>query len=79
MSKQHWYSSNYLWLFIILVTGSGGFGAWRFLTTKTEKPSYIFGSVDGGNIVTQVQMTGTLAAVTTVAVGTQVSGTRAEL
>jgi HlyD family secretion protein len=79
MSKRSWYSRKYLWVLIILVTGSGGFGAWRFWTSKTEKTGYIFGSVDRGNIITQVQMTGTLAAVTTVAVGTQVSGTVTEL
>jgi len=79
MSQRHWYSSKYLWLGLILITGSLGFGAWQFLTTKTEKPNYIFGTVDHGNIVTQVQMTGSLSAVTTVAVGTQVSGTVSEL
>jgi HlyD family secretion protein len=79
MSKGRWYSSKYLWLGLILIAGTGGFGAWQFLSPKTDKPNYIFGAVDRGDIVTQVQMTGTLAAVTTVAVGTQVSGTVAEL
>jgi HlyD family secretion protein len=79
MSKQHWYSSKYFWIFLILIGGAAGFGSWEFLTTKAEKPNYIFGTVDRGSIITQVQMTGTLAAVTTVAVGTQVSGTVAEL
>ncbi len=79
MSKRHWYSSKYLWLAVIMITASGGFGAWELLMPKTDKTSYIFGTVDRGSIVTQVQMTGTLAAVTTVAVGTQVSGTVAEL
>ncbi|MGD0099913.1 MAG: efflux RND transporter periplasmic adaptor subunit [Acidobacteriota bacterium] len=79
MAKGRWYSNKYFWLIIIIVIGSGGFGAWQYLTAKTEKVSYIFGTVDRGSVVTQVQMTGTLAAVTTVAVGTQVSGTVAEL
>jgi HlyD family secretion protein len=79
MAKGRWYSSKYLWLIIIIVIGSGGFGTWQYLTAKTDKVSYIFGTVDRGSIVTQVQMTGTLAAVTTVAVGTQVSGTVSEL
>lgn len=79
MAKGRWYSSKYLWLIIIIVIGSGGFGTWQYLTAKTDKVNYIFGTVDRGSIVTQVQMTGTLAAVTTVAVGTQVSGTVAEL
>jgi HlyD family secretion protein len=79
MSKRRWYRSRYFWLVLAVVIGSGGFGAWQFLTAKTAKTNYIFGSVDRGSIITQVQMTGTLAAVTTVAVGTQVSGTVAEL
>jgi HlyD family secretion protein len=79
MPKRHWYSSKYLWLILIMIAGSGGFGAWKLLTPKTEKISYIFGTVDRGDILTQVEMTGTLAAVTTVAVGTQVSGTVAEM
>ena len=79
MSKPHWYASKYLWLFIILVIGSGAFGAWQYFKAKTDKINYIFGIVDRGNVIMQVQMTGSLAAVTTVAVGTQVSGTVAEL
>ena len=79
MSKPHWYSSTYLWLFLIVITGLAVFGAWKILAVKTDKTSYIFGTVDRGNIVMEVQMTGTLAAVTTVAVGTQVSGTVEEM
>jgi HlyD family secretion protein len=79
MSKGHWYSSKYLWLFIILVIGSSVFGTWEYFAGKTDKISYIFGTVDRGSVIMQVQMTGTLAAVTTVAVGTQVSGTVSEL
>jgi HlyD family secretion protein len=79
MSKRRWYRSRYFWLVLAVVIGSGGFGAWQLLTAKTAKTIYIFGSVDRGSILTQVEMTGTLAAVTTVAVGTQVSGTVAEL
>jgi HlyD family secretion protein len=77
-NKRHWYSRIYIWIVLVLVIGLG-VGAWQFLSAKTEKPSYIFGTVDRGDIVTQVAMTGTLAAVTTVAVGTQVSGTVSEL
>jgi HlyD family secretion protein len=78
MSKRRWYSRIYIWILLVLVIGCG-LGAWQFLSAKTDKPSYIFGTVDRGDIVTQVAMTGTLAAVTTVAVGTQVSGTVSEL
>ena len=79
MSNGHRHNRKYLWLILILITGSGAFGAWEFFTSKSGKTSYIYGTVDRGDIVTQVAMTGTLAAVTTVAVGTQVSGTVAEL
>jgi HlyD family secretion protein len=78
MSKPRWYSRIYIWIILVLVIGLG-LGAWQFLSAKTDKPSYICGTVDRGDIVTQVAMTGTLAAVTTVAVGTQVSGTVSEL
>jgi HlyD family secretion protein len=79
MAKRHWYSSKYLWLGLIIVVASGGFGAWQFFSNKTEKVNYLFGNVERGSVITQVQMTGSLAAVTTVAVGTQVSGTVSEL
>jgi HlyD family secretion protein len=79
MSKGHWYGSKYLWLSLVLIAACGGIAAWQLLATKTPKFNYLFGTIDRGDIVAQVQMTGTLAAVTTVAVGTQVSGTVAEL
>jgi HlyD family secretion protein len=79
MSRRRWYGRKYLWLAVIMVGGSVTFGAWEFLAAKTEKTSYLFGTVDRGSIATQVEMTGTLAAVTTVAVGTQVSGTVQDL
>jgi HlyD family secretion protein len=79
MAKARWYRSKYLWLFLIIIMGSAGFAALQFVDVKSEKTNYLYGAVDRGNIVTQVQMTGTLAAVTTVAVGTQVSGTVSEL
>ena len=79
MSKPRWYKSKYFWLFLIVIAGCGIFGSWQFFTVKADKTSYIFGTVDRGDIVMQVQMTGTWAAVTTVAVGTQVSGTVSNL
>jgi HlyD family secretion protein len=79
MSKGRWYGSKYLWLGLILIAACGGFAAWQLYATKTQKINYLFWTIERGDIVSQVQMTGTLAAVTTVAVGTQVSGTVAEL
>jgi HlyD family secretion protein len=79
MSKPGWYKSKYFWLLLIILMGSGSYGAWQFFGAKTDQPTYLFGTVNRGSIVMEVQMTGTLAAVTTVAVGTQVSGTVEEL
>jgi HlyD family secretion protein len=79
MSTRRWYRSKYLWLALITLGSLGGFGAWKFLTVKADKPVYLFGTVDRGDIIMQVAATGTLAAVTTVQVGSQVSGTISEL
>jgi len=79
MPRKRWYRSKYLWLTIFMVISLGSLGAWEFFTVKADKPIYIFGIVDRGTIVSQVVAQGTLAAVTTVDVGTQVSGTIAEL
>jgi HlyD family secretion protein len=79
MSRKPWYRSKYFWLTLVVALAAGGFGAYRFFTVKADKPNYILGTVERGDIVVQVGATGTLAAVTTVQVGTQVSGTIAEL
>src|SRR5437867_4349105 len=79
MARKRWYHSKFLWLALLVTIGLGGFGAYRFVTVNADKPNYVFGSVERGDIVVQVGATGTLAAVTTVQVGTQVSGTIAEL
>ncbi len=79
MARPRWYTSKYLWLGLIVLTTVGGVGAWRFFTVKADKPVYLFGTIEKGNIVMQVAATGTLAAVTTVQVGSQVSGNIAEL
>lgn len=50
-------------------------GGGYLLFAKKQKPSYITGRVERGAIVSTVSSTGTLNAVTTVQVGTQVSGT----
>jgi HlyD family secretion protein len=79
MPRPRWYKSKYLWLSLIILVAIGGVGAWKFFTVKADKPVYIFGNVDKGDIVMQVAATGTLAAVTTVQVGSQVSGNILEL
>ena len=79
MSRKPWYRSRYFWLALVAALSAGGFGAYRFFTVKADRPNHILGTVERGNLVVQVGATGTLAAVTTVQVGTQVSGTIAEL
>ncbi len=79
MAVKRWYRSKYLWLSLVLLSALGGVGAWRFLGVKADQPKYIFGSIDQGDIVMQVAANGTLQAVTTVQVGSQVSGNIAEL
>jgi len=79
MSRNRLFRSKHLWLALIVTASVGGFGAWKFFTVKADKPNYLFGSIERGDIVMQVAANGTLAAVTTVQVGTQVSGTIAEL
>ena len=78
MSTGRWHRSKYLFLLLVMAITLGGLATWRLYTVKADKPNYLFGTVDRGDIVMQVAATGTLAAVTTVAVGTQVSGTIAK-
>ncbi len=79
MARKRWYRSKFLWLALLLTVGVGAFGAYKLFIVKADKPNYVFGTVERGDIIMQVGATGTLAAVTTVQVGTQVSGTIAEL
>jgi HlyD family secretion protein len=80
MSRSRWYrSTKYVWLTLLLTLVVGAFGAYKFLPVRADKPNFLTAKIERGDIVTQVGATGTLAAVTTVQVGTQVSGTIAEL
>ena len=79
MARKRWYQSKYMWLALLVTVGVGAFGAYKLFIVKADKPSYVFGTVERGDIVMQVGATGTLAAVITVQVGTQVSGTIEEL
>ncbi len=72
-------SSRYVWLALIALIAAGGFGAFKFFTPRSVKPQYLFASVERGDLTLQVAASGTLAAVTTVQVGSQVSGNIAEL
>ena len=79
MQTRRWHKSKYPWLYLIMICALGGLGVRRLLTVRADKPVYRLGTVERGDIANQVEATGTLAAVTTVQVGSQVSGNIAEL
>jgi len=58
----------------ILLLASASYGFWRF-SSRTKEPPYIAAAVQKGDVTQVVTATGTLSAVTTVQVGSQVSGT----
>jgi HlyD family secretion protein len=61
-----------LWLFLVPVLLAGGF---FLLRGRGEAPQFTTGAIDRGDIVQVVGATGILEAVTTVQLGSQVSGT----
>jgi len=65
-------------LIIIAVVAAAGVLVQRVAFAK-EAPAYRFATVERGNIQSTVSATGTLNAVTTVSIGTQVSGQVSEL
>jgi len=67
MSKTGWVAGA-----TVVVLGIGG--AYYLARAKSEVPKYRATPVDSGTVVATVTATGTLSAVTTVAVGSQVSG-----
>ncbi len=66
------------WLAIVIVLAAAG-GYYWIWQGKSEKVTYRFEKLDRGDLVVTISATGTLNAVTTVQVGTQVSGTIAKL
>ncbi len=74
---MHKYSR--LWLALLLGVVLLGAGAWWFSRTGDEAPKYRFGKIERGPITAIVSSTGTLNPVTSVQVGTQVSGQIQEL
>ncbi len=63
---------------VVVLAGAGGLAAYR-LSDAREVPTYRYATATKGNITSSVSSTGTLNAVTTVQVGTQVSGQLAAL
>ena len=62
----------------VLVVAAAGFWGWK-RSTANAAPTYRFAAVERGDIEAAVSATGTLSAVTTVQVGTQVSGKVVEI
>src|SRR3954464_8821169 len=64
-------------VFLLAVVGSAG--GWYYMRKNTKEPEVRTAQVTRGDVVQAVQATGTLQAVTTVEVGTQVGGIIQEL
>ncbi|MEJ1960190.1 MAG: efflux RND transporter periplasmic adaptor subunit [Gammaproteobacteria bacterium] len=62
----------------VLVVAAAGFWGWK-RSTANAVPTYRFATVERGDLEAAVAATGTLSAVTTVQVGTQVSGKVVEI
>ena len=70
----------WLWLIVIvLVAGAFGFVLWRPTGSSASDQPYRLGVVDRGSITASVRATGTLNPVTTVLVGSQLSGQVVEI
>jgi len=64
---------------IILLAVVGSAGGWYYMRKNTKEPEVRTAQISRGDVVQAVQATGTLEAVTTVQVGTQVGGIVQEL
>lgn len=74
MLKSKWFISS----IVILIIVAAGF--WYFTSSNSdEKVQYRYVKVDKGDLLSIVSSTGTLSAVTTVQVGSQVSGTLSKI
>ncbi len=67
------------WIWALLVLGVAGSGVFLLGSRKKAEPKYRTAAVDRGNVTQTVTATGTLSAVTTVKVGSVVSGNVAVL
>jgi len=63
------------WIMVLIAAAGLGVGGMRYLRSRApKKPKYTTVAVDRGNIAAHVTATGTLSALVTVLVGSQVSG-----
>ena len=61
-------------MFVLAILGGGGYAAWRYYPHADEKPQYQTATVKRTDILQSVTATGTLNAVVSVQVGSQISG-----
>ncbi|CAG0989407.1 Macrolide export protein MacA [Burkholderiales bacterium] len=66
-------------LLVVAALAAAGWGAWTLLGKGTGAPAYRFAKVERGALASVVSASGTLQAVTTVQVGSQISGQIKEL
>ena len=69
----------WLWLLLMLVVLGGGGWAWWFFHRQDDAPQYQTAAVKRMDITSKVTATGTLSAVVSVQVGSQISGNIKEL
>ncbi len=62
------------WALVVAVVAAGALAAWFFYPRAPDKPKITTAAVDRGDITVRVTATGTLSALVTVQVGSQVSG-----
>jgi HlyD family secretion protein len=75
MFKNKWF-----WIVLAVVVGVGAFGTWWIRRSKAQaQVNYVTSKVDRGRITAKVTASGTLSAIVTVQVGSQVSGRVAAL
>ncbi|MCC7327349.1 MAG: efflux RND transporter periplasmic adaptor subunit [Burkholderiales bacterium] len=63
----------------LVVVAGAAFGLWNVIGGSASAPDFRFATVERGNVVSVVSASGTLNAVTTVLVGSQISGQIKEL
>ncbi len=64
---------------LILALAAAGFGLWKYFRAESNAPEYRFAKAERGSVTSVVSASGTLNAVTTVLVGSQISGQIREL
>ncbi len=73
-----WFWRHKIWSGLILLCLLGG-GAWWFFSSRPEKPEYVTVNVSRGDLRQIVTATGEINPVNTISVGSQVSGTIADI